>query len=101
MAGPEKREHRRVPVKYEARVRLMGGEEFDAGVENLGAMGALLSTIDLDATMEVGDHVELRIAMGPRGEVRVPGEVVRVDQELDEAEIRRAFAVRFDVPIAH
>jgi hypothetical protein len=101
MAAPEKRGHERVRVRYPATLRVAGGASIEAVVENLGAMGALLSTADLEVPMEVGDRAELSIEMGARGMVVVPGEIVRVDQELSGADIRRACAVRFDVPVAH
>lgn len=101
MAAPEKRGHERVRVRYPARLRVGGGQAVEAVVENLGAMGALLTTAELEVPMEVGDRAELSIEMGARGKVAVPGEIVRIDQELMGAEIRRAVAVRFDVPVAH
>jgi len=84
-----------------ARVEVEGAGAFDAVVENLGAMGALLASSDIEVPMEAGARVRLAIAMGARGTVTVPGEVVRADQELAGSEIRRFFAVRFDLPIAH
>ncbi len=101
MVPGEKREHARVTVNYPARVEVEGAGAFDAVIENVGSMGALLASSDIEVPMESGTFVQLVIAMGALGEVRVRGEVVRSDQELAGADIRRIFAVRFDTPISH
>ena len=99
MAAEERRAHDRSLVHYPVRVRVPGGKEFDGSVDNLGRLGALVSTADLEAPFHVGDHVTLKIEI-PDGEpVDVAGEVLRLEQEFAGGDIRRSFAVRFDEPV--
>jgi len=97
MAGPERRSQRRERVDYPVRVRA-GDEEFDGVVENLGANGALIVTSHLEAALDVGATVHLDFDMGS-APVSVDGEVLRIEQEFAEGDIRLAFAVRFAQPI--
>jgi hypothetical protein len=99
MAGEERRAHERLPVRYPVRVRVPGELSFDGTVENLGGLGALVSTPDLEAPFDVGDHVLLEVAM-PGRKVAVGGVVLRLEQEFSGGDIRRVFAVRFDKPVA-
>ncbi|MGH7163257.1 MAG: PilZ domain-containing protein [Planctomycetota bacterium] len=105
MTRPEKRAHDRVDVKFTVRVTCPGGSVIEGVVDNLGALGAFISTTDLETPLDTGDLVELAIAMPaegkPPGPVVVGGEVLRLEQEFAGGEIRRSFAVRFDTPIAH
>ncbi len=99
MGSQERRAHDRVPVRLPVRLRAEGGEEFDGVVENLGSLGALVSTLDLDTTLDVGDRLALEITRDEAeggGNLAAAGVVVRVEQEFTGAEIRRSFAVRFD-----
>jgi PilZ domain len=98
MAGPERRSQRRERVDFPVRVRAADGEEFDGLVDNLGTNGALIVTSHLEAALDVGATVSLEIDMG-NGPVRVDGEVLRIEQEFAEGDIRLAFAVRFSHPI--
>lgn len=100
MAGEERRAHERLLVRYPVRVRVPGGRAFDGTVENMGGLGALVSTPDLEAPFDVGDHVHLDVAV-PGRPVSVDGEVLRLEQEFSGGDIRRVFAVRFDEPVAH
>ncbi|MCK6459367.1 MAG: PilZ domain-containing protein [Planctomycetes bacterium] len=97
MAGPERRSQRRERVDYPVRIR-SGEEEFDGSVDNLGANGALIVTSHLEAALDVGAAVSLEIDMG-NGPVSVDGEVLRIEQEFAEGDVRLAFAVRFSRPI--
>ena len=76
-----------------------GDEQLEATVENLGGLGALLATANLEMPLEPGDEIALNIALPDREPVDVKGEVLRVEQELTAGEVRRAFAVRFASPI--
>ena len=96
MDAGERRKHDREAVRYTVRVRVQGGGEFDGTVENLGGLGALISTDDLETRFAVGDRIDLDIDLAEKGHVAAAGSVLRLDQEFMDGEIRRAFAVRFD-----
>jgi hypothetical protein len=95
MAEPERRQQRRERVDYPVRIRLDTGEEFDGLVDNLGTNGALIVTPNLEAALDVGSRVALRIDTG-EGTASTEGEVLRIEQEFAEGDIRLSFAVRFD-----
>ncbi|MFQ5844066.1 MAG: PilZ domain-containing protein [Planctomycetota bacterium] len=100
MAGEEERRaYERARVQYQARARCDDGRELLATVENLGGLGALLATADLDVALEPGESVALEIEIPDRGPVAVRGEILRVEQELTGGEVRRAIAVRFLQPL--
>ena len=99
MAGPERRQQKREPVDFPVRIRIASGEEFLGVVNNLGPNGALVATPNLEAALEVGAPVTLRIDAG-EGVVEADGEVLRIEQEFAEGDIRLAFAVRFVRPVA-
>ena len=99
MAAEERRSHERLLVRYPVRVRVPGGQVLDGTVENMGGLGALVSTADLEAHFDVGDHVTLDVAV-PGQPVSVVGEVLRLEQEFSGGDIRRIFAVRFDEPVS-
>jgi len=97
----EKRASERRAVRYAVRIRLADGRRIDGCVENLGELGAFVSTGDLEAHLEIGDHVVLEIEMGGDGRrddrpVEAQGEVLRLEQEFAAGDIRRSFAVRFN-----
>ncbi len=98
MAGPERRQQRRERVDYPVRIRLGSGEEFDGVIDNLGANGALVATPHLEAALEVGAQLTLAIDTG-NGVVQSEGEVLRIEQEFTEGDIRLSFAVRFARPL--
>ena len=98
MTGPERRQQRRERVDFPVRIRIASGEEFDGIVDNLGTNGALVATANLEAALEVGVPVTLRIDTG-KGIVQVDGEVLRIEQEFAEGDIRLSFAVRFAQPL--
>jgi hypothetical protein len=83
-------------VGLPVQVRSASGGEFDGKVENLGALGALVSTPDLEVAIVVGDQVTLVIEMPDRGPIEAVGEVLRLEQEFTGHDIRRSFAVRFE-----
>jgi len=98
MAGPERRSQRRERVDYPVRIRALEGDEFEGTVDNLGTNGALIVTPHLEAALDVGSTVHLEIDMGD-GAVSVDGEVLRIEQEFSEGDIRLSFAVKFTQPI--
>lgn len=98
MAGPERRSHGRERVDFPVRIRIASGEEFDGVVDNLGDLGALVATANLEAALDVGATVTLRIDTG-KGVVVAEGEVLRIEQEFAEGDIRLSFAVRFARPL--
>ena len=96
MDSGEKRAHGRTVVRMPARVRCSGGAELTGTIENLGALGALVSSPDFETHFEVGDRVEITIER-PDGEtVEVEGEILRLEQEFVSGDLRRVFAVRFE-----
>jgi hypothetical protein len=98
MTGHERRSQRRERVGFPVRIRLASGEEFDGVIDNLGANGALIATSYLEAALDVGTEVTLEIDTG-KGVARAAGEVLRIEQEFAEGDIRLAFAVRFSEPL--
>ena len=91
----EKRQHDRAVVRYPVRSRV-GEAAISGTVENLGALGALISTVELEPHLEVGSGLDLTITIADQGAVEVSGQILRVDQEFVGGEVQRAFAVRFD-----
>jgi len=78
---------------------LEGGGEFEGVVENIGTLGALIATSEIEIPLDSGQRVALRILLDGDQGITVSGEIVRVEQELAAGEIRRALAVRFDEPL--
>ncbi|MHC4136770.1 MAG: PilZ domain-containing protein, partial [Planctomycetota bacterium] len=95
MAAHEQRAHQRAAVALPVLIRIASGSEFSGKVENLGALGALVTTPDLEVAIVVGDQVTLVIETPDRGRVEAAGEVLRLEQEFTGTDIRRSFAVRF------
>ena len=95
MAAHEQRAHQRELVTLPVLVRMASGSELSGQVDNLGALGALVTTPDLEVAIVVGDQVTLVIDTRDRGRVEVVGEVLRLEQEFTGSDIRRSFAVRF------
>ena len=100
MDGKEQRAHERVAVRHFAHVRTAGGCEFEGVVENLGGLGALVSTSDLETVLAVGDRVTLRIVRDGAADVAAEGEVLRLDQAFLGGDLHRMFAVKFDEAVA-
>ncbi len=98
MTGPERRQQKRERVDFPVRIRVASGEEFDGVVDNLGVHGALVATSNLEAALDVGAPVTLRIDT-KKGIVEAEGEVLRIEQEFAEGDIRLSFAVRFARPL--
>jgi len=96
--GQEKRAHERAVTDLSVTVRCGGGAVLKGTVENLGALGALVSTPDLEAALDVGDKVTLSMPNASGGATEVEGEILRLEQEFAAGDIRRAFAVRFSEP---
>lgn len=95
MTAEEKRSHERAVVRHKVTVQPSGGGDFEGFVENLGALGALVTTTELEAPLEIGQRVTLRFD-GEGGRRSIAGRILRLEQEFAGGEIRRAFAVRFD-----
>jgi len=100
MASEEKRAHQRTRVRYAVRVRCGTGGEFAGVVENLGALGAFISTPDFDVPLEVGQRVSLSVVRADAAPFDAEGEIVRLEQEFSGGDIRRCFAVRFDAEVS-
>ena len=98
MSEAERRRQKRERVDYPVQVRLDSGEEFHGVVDNLGLNGALIVTPNLEAALDVGTAVTLRIDTG-KGTAEIEGQVLRIEQEFAEGDIRLAFAVRFAHPL--
>jgi len=96
MGGEEKRSHPRTDVDLPAQVTTPSGASVSCQVENLGRLGALLSTPEFEGALAVGDRVRVVIDRGAAGSVEARGKVLRVDQEFFAGDIRRSMAVRFD-----
>ena len=93
--GEEKRAHERLVVRYRVEIRLGASNPIPGRVENLGTLGAFVTTLELEPHIEVGDLVELVIWVPEKEPFTVAGQVLRLDQEFAEGDIRRAFAVKF------
>jgi hypothetical protein len=98
MTGPDRRSQRRERVDFPVRIRVSTGEQFDGLVDNLGTNGALVVTPNLEAALDVGVRLALDIDTG-KGVVHAEGEVLRIEQEFAEGDIRLSFAVRFSQPL--
>ena len=96
--GQDKRAHERAVTDLAVTVRGSGGAVLKGTVENLGSLGALVSTLDLEAALDVGDKVTLVLQARGRT-VEAEGEILRLEQEFAAGDIRRAFAVRFTEPV--
>ena len=92
----EKRAHERTVVRYPAQISVGDAEVISGTVENLGALGALVSTAELEPHLDVGTRLQLAIMLSGSAPIEVAGQVQRVDQEFAHGEIRRTFAVLFD-----
>ncbi len=99
MSEAEKRAHDRLRVRYFVRIETDDGGALEGVVENLGALGVLVTTPEIELPLEAGTRVKLSITLSDESLVEVKGEILRVDQELADGDIRRALAVRFDEPI--
>ena len=97
--GREKRAHERAATDLSVTVRTSGGAVLKGTVENLGTLGALVSTPDLEAALDVGDEVTVSLRNAAGEVVEVEGEILRLEQEFAAGDIRRAFAVRFAEPL--
>ncbi len=95
----EKRQHERVVARHPVQIRVGDAATISGTVENLGALGALISTIELEPPLDVGSELDLAIVVSGKGAIEVSGQILRVDQEFVGGEVRRAFAVRFDQAI--
>ena len=96
MSEAEKRAHDRLRVRYFVRIEMDDGAAFEGVVENLGALGVLVTTPEIEVPLEPGTRVKLSITLSDDTLLEVKGAILRIDQELAEGEIRRALAVRFD-----
>lgn len=95
MGAEEKRSHPRTSVDFAAEITTPSGAVLRCRIENLGQLGALVSTAELEGTLVVGDRVQVKIERGDEEAIAVDGEVLRVDQEFVGGDVRRAMAVRF------
>ena len=95
----EKRQHDRVVARYPVQIRAGEAATLAGTVENLGALGALISTVELEPHLDVGSELGLTMTIPGKGDVEVSGRILRVDQEFVDGEVQRAFAVRFDQAI--
>jgi len=100
MSNDDRRAHGRTVVRYACRIRTPDERVLDGCVENLGVLGALVSTADLEVALEVADHVTLAVDIPEHGAVEVEGEILRLEQEFAEGDIRRYFAIRFNSSFA-
>jgi len=98
MSGDERRAFQRFDAGIPARVVLRSGTGIECRIENVGELGAYVSTADLDGVIEVGDRVAVSFVRAGT-DIEREGEVLRHDQEFTGGEIRRSFAIRFDEPI--
>ncbi len=99
MSEAEKRAHDRLRVRYSVRIEIDDDGAIEGTVENLGALGVLVTTPEIEVPLEAGNRVSLSITLADNSLVVAKGEILRIDQELADGEIRRALAVRFDQPI--
>ncbi len=87
----------RIPLHRPGRLHLAAGVSLDVIVQNVGERGALLSTLDLEQSVERTERVVVEL---PDGCSVVAGKhvggVVRVELEMTEEGIARQIAVCFD-----
>lgn len=95
--GSEKRRYERKSVHYAVRVELEGGATVAGAIENLGALGVLVSTTDFETALSEGARAE--VVIEAPSEIRAAATIVRVEPEFAAGELRRALALRFDEPI--
>jgi hypothetical protein len=98
----ERRRSERVPCAIPARLLLAGGREAAATIRNIGELGALLSTQDLEVEIHEGERALLEHPKVTDGRAtgtkkfRTSGAVVRVELDMDPAAILRHVAIYFD-----
>ena len=98
----ERRRSERILCAIPARLLLAGGREAVATIRNIGELGALLSTQDLEVEIHEGERALLehpKVVDGKAAgtkKVRTTGAVVRVELDLDPAAILRHVAIYFD-----
>jgi hypothetical protein len=98
----ERRRSERVLCAIPARLLLAGGREAAATIRNIGELGALLSTPDLEVEIHEGERALLehpKVVDGKASgtkKVRTAGAVVRVELDLDPEAVLRHVAVYFD-----
>ena len=93
----DRRRFERIPLHVPGRLHLGAGVCVEVVVQNVGENGVLLSTLDLEHTVERQDRVvvELPDVPMPNARIRVGG-VVRVDLEMTDEGIARQVAICFD-----
>ncbi len=93
----ERRRFDRIPIHRPGRLHLAAGTSVDVVVQNVGEKGVLLSTLELEQSVEVQERVVVELPAGalPGPPTRVGG-VVRVDLEMTDDGIARQIAVCFD-----
>jgi hypothetical protein len=97
----DRRRSERHPVEVPAKLVLDDGVVADVVVRNLGDLGALVSTSDLEVAVREGDRALLELMEFRDGHfgdhvVRRAGSVVRVEMELGERAVLRQLAIFFD-----
>lgn len=97
----ERRRTERVAVQVPARLRLGGGREAAVTIRNVGELGMLVSSTDLELEIHEGERALLehpRLVDGkPTGaHVSTAAAVVRVELEFDPGAITREIALFFD-----
>ncbi|MHC4960040.1 MAG: PilZ domain-containing protein [Planctomycetota bacterium] len=95
----EKRAHERVVARFPVEIKTSDGRMIKGRAENLGQLGVLLTTPDLEAPIAMGDSVGLTLWLPEREPFEARGQVLRVDQEFAEGDLRRTFAIKFDEPV--
>ena len=87
----------RIPLHQPGRLILAAGVSLDVVVQNVGERGVLLSTLDLEQSVERTERVVVELPDGcfVRAGAHVGG-VVRVDLEMTDEGIARQIAVCFD-----
>jgi hypothetical protein len=98
----ERRRSERTPCAIPARLLLAGAREAAATIRNIGELGALVSTPDLEVEIHEGERVLLehpKVVDGKASgtkKVRTTGAVVRVELDLDPEAVLRHVAIYFD-----
>lgn len=109
----ERRRTERVAVRIQARLLLAGGREAAVTIRNIGELGMLVSTTDLELEIHEGerallehprltdhppqaDHHRKAGAKPGAANVRTAAAVVRVELDFDPGAITREVALFFD-----
>ena len=97
----DRRRATRIATEIPARLYLSGGRHSDVVIDNVGELGVLVRSTDLEVAVAEGERALLEHPMLVDGvaqerSVRSPAAVVRVDLDLETGAVVRHIALYFD-----